>query len=70
MNDIKITLEAARVNSGLTQKEAAEKVGVSVNTLINWEKNRTAPTIDYAIKLSQTYDIGLDHLIFFKPASI
>ena len=28
----KITLKAARVNAGLTQKEAAEKIGISYQT--------------------------------------
>ena len=35
----KITLKAARVNSGLTQAEAAKEMGVSTVTLGLWEKN-------------------------------
>lgn len=31
----KISLEAARVNAGLTQKELAEKLGVSNTTIVN-----------------------------------
>lgn len=37
----KITLEAARVNADLTQDELAEKMGVTRQTVINWEKGRT-----------------------------
>lgn len=33
-----ITLKAARVNSGLNQKEAAELIGVSRATIMSWEK--------------------------------
>lgn len=33
-----ITPAAARVNAGLTQTELAEKMGVTKQTVINWEK--------------------------------
>ena len=32
-----LTIKACRVNKGMTQKEMAEKMGVSVNTIVNWE---------------------------------
>ena len=35
----KITLKAARVNAGLTQKEAAKKIGISYQTLSDYEKD-------------------------------
>ena len=37
----KITMEAARVNAGLTQAELAEKMGVSRATVINWESGKS-----------------------------
>lgn len=37
----KITLQAARVNAGLTQEELAEKMGVSRVTVINWENGKS-----------------------------
>ena len=40
-NDFKITLKAARVNKGLTQKQMAIKMGKSEGTIINWENGRT-----------------------------
>lgn len=67
---MKITIEAARVNARLKQKEAADRIGVTVQTLLNWEKGRTVPTIDNAIKMCEVYGIDLDHLNFFKPESI
>lgn len=36
----KITMEAARVNAGLTQAELAEKMGVSRATVIDWESGK------------------------------
>lgn len=70
MSNLKISLEAARVNAKLTQREAAEGVGVTVQTLINWEKGRTSPMIDKAIALCNLYGIDLDNLIFYTPQSI
>lgn len=34
----RISLEAVRVNANMTQKEWAERLGVSNNTVVNWEK--------------------------------
>jgi DNA-binding XRE family transcriptional regulator len=43
VNIVKMTLEAARRNVGLTQKEAAEKLGISNKTLGSWENGITFP---------------------------
>ena len=39
----KITLEAARVNAHLTQREAAKKLDISIATLQNYESGKTTP---------------------------
>lgn len=36
---IRLTLKAARVNAGLTQKQLANLIGISESTMIKWEKN-------------------------------
>ena len=36
--EFRITFEAARVNSHLLQREAAEMIGISLKTLQNFEK--------------------------------
>lgn len=42
----KITLEAARVNAHLTQAQLAEKMGVSRQSVIDWENgNREMKTV-------------------------
>lgn len=58
----KISLEAARVNAGLTQKELAEKLGVSNTTIVNWEKGKTEPTYPQLIKISELSGIPLDFI--------
>ena len=36
----KITIAAARVNTGLTQEQLADKMGVSRQTVIDWENGK------------------------------
>lgn len=57
-----ISLEAARVNANLTQPELAERLGVSVTTIINWEKGRTEPTLPQVRKLSELSGIPMDFI--------
>lgn len=61
---MKITLKAARVNAGLTQKEAAEKLGISNTTLCSWEKGLSMPNIQQVLKICELYKVDLDNLIF------
>lgn len=37
---VKITLEAARVNAKLTQEELAKKMGVSRQSVLDWENGK------------------------------
>lgn len=61
---IKLTLKAARVNAGYTQKEAAEKLGVSNVTLCNWEKGVSYPDIQQVQAICELYGVSYDNLIF------
>ena len=40
MENLKLTLAAARVNAGMTQSELAAKLGVSKQTVIAWERGQ------------------------------
>lgn len=62
MQDIKITLAAARVNSGLNQSEFAREMGVSLATITNWEKGRTEPDATQLRKISQLSGIPMDYI--------
>lgn len=61
-----ITLKAARVNNNLTQKQAADKIGVSKDTVGNWEKGKTFPSADFIKKIEVVYNVRYDDLIFLK----
>lgn len=61
---VKLTLKAARVNAGYTQKDAAEKLGVSNATLCNWENGTSYPNIPQVEKICELYGVSYDYLIF------
>lgn len=58
----KISLEAARVNAKLTQKELAEILGVSNATIVNWEKGNSEPNLTQLRKISELSGIPLDFI--------
>lgn len=59
-----ITLRAARVNAGLTQKEAAAKLNVSNKTLWNWETGARVPNINKVKAICELYGMSYDDIIF------
>lgn len=60
---IKITLKAARVNAGLAQAEAADLIGVTPLTIINWEAGRYKPTPERYPAIEAAYKIPIEHII-------
>lgn len=68
MDNVRISIAAARVNAGLKQREFAEKIGVSLATVTNWESGRTEPDVSQLRKISQISGIPMDY-IFVKEES-
>ena len=60
----KITLRAARINAGYTQKEAAEALKISHVTLVNSEKGRTAPSVRMLDSLCDLYGVQYEDINF------
>ena len=56
-------LKNARMHSGLTQENVAEKLHVSRQTISNWENEKSYPDIINVIELSSLYSISLDDLL-------
>lgn len=61
--DIGQKLKTARMSCDLTQEFVAEKIGVSRQTISNWENNKTYPDIVSVIVLSDLYSVSLDSLL-------
>ena len=55
----------ARKKKGLSLEEAAEKLGVSRQTISKWEVDETLPDIRQSKKLAVLYGLSLDELIEF-----
>lgn len=62
---IQISMAAARVNAGLTQKQVCEALSISKTTLTNYEKGRTIPNSKVAGDISKLYNIPTDNIKFF-----
>lgn len=52
-----------RVKTGLTQKEAAELIGIKDYQLGNYETNRSEPNIPILKKMSKVYQISIDKMV-------
>ena len=61
---MQLTLKAARANAKLTQREAAEKLGVTVDTISNWERGKSFPNAIQIRRLELVYGVSYDALIF------
>ncbi len=69
MADFRITLAAARVNAGFTQREVAERMLVTANTVNNWENGKATPSIVVARRLADLYGLDLDYIFFPEEAN-
>lgn len=56
-------IKNARNEAGYTQERAAEALGVSRQTVSNWENEKSYPDIVSVIKMSDLYSVSLDHLL-------
>lgn len=61
--DIGTKIKDARTAAQLTQEQVAEALGISRQTVSNWENGRTYPDIGSVVKLSDLYEVSLDHLL-------
>lgn len=52
-----MNIKERREQLGISQKELAEKVGISQSFLCDIEQGRSKPSIDTAIKISQVLNV-------------
>ncbi len=63
-----IALKLARTKKDMTQKDLAEKIGVSRQTIHAIEKGEYNPTIKLCLKICWTLDTHLDELFWEDEA--
>lgn len=61
---MQFTLKAIRVNKGVTQEEAAKSIGISIDTLANYEKGITFPDIPILKRIEEYYDVNYNNIDF------
>ena len=61
--DIGGKIKKSRTEANLTQEQAAEALGVSRQTISNWENEKSYPDIISVLKMSDLYNVSLDYLL-------
>lgn len=61
--EIGAKLRQARIVAGLTQEQTAEALGVSRQSISNWENEKNYPDIVSVVRLSDLYAVSLDALL-------
>ena len=56
-------LKIARQNSGYTQEEVSNILFVSQQTISNWEKEISTPSVSDLVKISNLYQVSIDTLL-------
>ena len=59
-----IQLKAARVNANLTQEEVAKILNISKNTVVNYEKYTSKPSVELAIEIAKLFGMKVDDIIW------
>lgn len=62
MENLRISLAAARVNAGLTQEDVASQMKISKQTLLNWEKGKVIPKLAQLEMMCRIYNISVDNI--------
>lgn len=65
----KLSFKALRAIKNMSQKEVAQKVGVSRMTYSNWERYKVYPDASQLIKLADIFECSLDTFYFPIKAS-
>ena len=62
--EVKHTIKDLRVRAGLSQYEAATKLGVTPPTLRKWEKDSSVLSLRQMKEITKFYHIPLEYVVF------
>ena len=62
MENVKIYLDAVRVNTGMNQEEWAKALGVGKITVSYWETGRSAPSFENVQKMAELSGIPIQYI--------
>ncbi len=56
-------LREIRMNSGLTQQNMADKLGISLNAYQKYEQAERSPSLECLVSIADIFDVSLDYLL-------
>lgn len=62
--NMRMTLKTARELCGMTQSVAAKEIGITEDTLGNYERGKTYPDVPVLKKIEEVYGVSYNQLIF------
>lgn len=63
---INMNIKNLRIQHQLTQEQVAERLNVSRQVIVKWEKGESTPDIQYCMELAKLYNVTLDNLVNFN----
>ena len=64
MNEVARNIKYHRDRMGLSQEELAGRLNTTRQTISNWERSKSNPSIDDLIALSKVFQVTVDELIY------
>jgi transcriptional regulator with XRE-family HTH domain len=65
-----ISLKAARVNANLSQQDVADKLGITTQTYLEYERGNRIFRVDNAVKFSDIVNFPFDDINFLKQTTV
>ena len=56
-------IKELRTARGMSQVELAEKLGISKQSVSNWENDNIQPSIQMLVKIARTFSVSTDYLL-------
>ena len=56
-------LKSARISTGLTRKQVAERIGISYAVLAHYETGEREPSLNVLYSLAKLYKVSVDYLL-------
>ena len=56
-------IKQLRIGRGLSQVDLAEELGVSKQSVSNWENDNIQPSIEMLVKISHIFSVSTDYLL-------
>lgn len=69
IKDLPQRLKALRVQYGFSQKQVAEKIGVSPSIVSGYETGERTPSTEVLLSLSYLYNVSTDYLLGKQPVA-